>query len=715
MTSDGSIPPLSYLLHTSPPEAIYDGASSIINATCNSHPSLQHFCQSIEASLPDFLKNNRPNALFLTAKDDPNGALNFGYLDVIAFKRIESQYNVTYKKVSDVASFCLAIDKEKAKGNNIDLLIVKAHGSQESIALDQNNEFSIYSPLPQNSCLQNLSSKVTILLDSCSAGKGRESEKNFANYIALNAPRSARIFAATVSQNNFVLSQENPIEFKFRVLGFFQRDLTPGNITYEINAFNREEAINNFLRITNIGQNNTWKGINQEFLTANLSDSHLGLIPLKTEPTENSTQPQQYTIFSETVLDEIDTIVDRVIGYLGDKAFDATGVPAALNEFHDLENIISTIFESPLHAPLRIGEKLISSPSALLKAVLASPKQSFLNLNSLLGSPEFETTFAFLTSAYSVIALASSLIPLCQLTKKALKKPLKAPIILSKELIKAPYNNVLGVCHLAEGLVNRPFKTIECLGKGLLLSPMALFTSVKGLFGKSKRKKIKSKIKKLERLQAAEQRARERELREVNRLLPLCYEMAKQQWVIATNDPQEYVHSLVNDWDHALCSGQFVGPCSQFLQTIEIELKYCNFAEVVRLSPSVHRLTPVLPEYLVNGIVKYAQSNLKLAYEIDALESQTPGLQNVTNDLSGLTSELKEEVQLLEQAVQARVEPALSETSAKLETHIQTLTVQNEELRQNAHLITARLRNRMSPEKAASLMAKLAGSNRAFQ
>jgi hypothetical protein len=232
-TPDGSIAPITNFL-LFPLDSIGNLGKDMVLSACNSNSIMQRVCIQFQDFLPR--KSLKKRALVLTANFDHNNAFNLGFFgsSTPTFKKIESMYDVKYRRISDVFSFCKAIDEETFSAGPIDLLIIRAHGNQIRIRLDTDRTFTIYDQLPSSSCLNNLSSESTILIDSCSTGKGEENENNFANYISMNSPPRARVFSATDVATGFAISQEDPIEFQFyKVLSEV--------LTYKIDPENKEK------------------------------------------------------------------------------------------------------------------------------------------------------------------------------------------------------------------------------------------------------------------------------------------------------------------------------------------------------------------------------------------------------------------------------------------------------------------------------------------
>ncbi len=233
-----------------PMAALSKSTRKVAKAVCNIHPALGDFCETLEVHLLKGLTNQRGRALVLTASSDYNGALSneillsssegmkHSFHDIQTLKTLERFYDVTYKKVSDLNSFCQAIDQEAAQNGKPDVLLVRAHGEPLSMALDENRFLIVGDHLPVRSCLHNLSPHATIILHSCSTGEGREQYDNMANYFARNSPEGVRIFASTIPHNKLTILKSNPLEVRFENTYRKQTD-----ITYKIDENNKAEAL----------------------------------------------------------------------------------------------------------------------------------------------------------------------------------------------------------------------------------------------------------------------------------------------------------------------------------------------------------------------------------------------------------------------------------------------------------------------------------------
>lgn len=144
---------------------------------------------------------SNPNVLILGAVSDHNGALKLDKKNKYQFyKVLANAYNICYKYVTDKVHFCREIDEFAAK-RPINALIINAHGNQEGIQLLTdalgNEVGGIHTTdiFPERTCLKKLAPEATIVLHSCSTGKGMETSNNIANHIHNNAPPGTRVIA----------------------------------------------------------------------------------------------------------------------------------------------------------------------------------------------------------------------------------------------------------------------------------------------------------------------------------------------------------------------------------------------------------------------------------------------------------------------------------------------------------------------------------------
>lgn len=241
ITPDGSIESISRSILKGPLPTAMDLGRKMLSVICKSNPWIRQACQNV--GLQNILIRERALVLTGKASVDFNGAYclsMFKNLDkTLVFLELERNYDVAYQRVGDVKSFCRAIDEETARNGPIHLLILTAHGHQHGVQLDTDQTFTTLDPLPLDSCLQNLSSNTTIILNSCSTGRGRENADNFANYIKEHSPVDVRIFSSIEDTPGFIFSLNEQIEVKFRPSSGFRPGISniPGlesDITYKI-------------------------------------------------------------------------------------------------------------------------------------------------------------------------------------------------------------------------------------------------------------------------------------------------------------------------------------------------------------------------------------------------------------------------------------------------------------------------------------------------
>lgn len=194
-SADGSIELFTKILKWNPVDDIFKYAKNLI-----------------DPFLPE--KERTKRALILTANTDWNGGLSLHAFNdnIYTHRVIDRTYNVTYKRISDTLSLCKAIDDEASQNGPPHLLIIRAHGTQETMQLDEHSRLRIGDPLPTGSCLHNVHPEGTIILFSCSTGQGKDLEENIANYIADHAPAQAKILASTGILRHYVINKDNPAD-----------------------------------------------------------------------------------------------------------------------------------------------------------------------------------------------------------------------------------------------------------------------------------------------------------------------------------------------------------------------------------------------------------------------------------------------------------------------------------------------------------------------
>ncbi len=238
LLDDGSIKPYSrYLLTTASP-TLWDVLAQLGKKLMGSPREVE-----------------KKRALVLTANVDNNQYFTlslFGYeKKTETFHRLERDYKMNYRKVSDITTFCKAIDKETDRGGPIDLLIIRAHGTRNSMALDEHRELRVGDRLPAHSCLRRLAPKATIILEACETGRNKEQGNNLANYLIRYTPPGTRIISPTEVVTRLVVVRNVPIEVRFINESNHRSDLT-----YVIDERNREETVDS-----------SWKLISHDYIT----------------------------------------------------------------------------------------------------------------------------------------------------------------------------------------------------------------------------------------------------------------------------------------------------------------------------------------------------------------------------------------------------------------------------------------------------------------
>lgn len=185
-----------------------------------------------------------PYAWIVTAEEDHNCAFDpFNHENLLSLVRLHSVYNLCRSTIRNIKDLCFvwalaAREKMAAK-----LTIIQAHGGPNSALLSVDDHFkqSKISTLDESlgPCLQKLAPQSTLILDSCSTGKGKESNYNLANHIANQAPPGTRIFAPEEDATDLEISKIHPnLEIEAR---FINSNTNSINITYFIDSSNRKK------------------------------------------------------------------------------------------------------------------------------------------------------------------------------------------------------------------------------------------------------------------------------------------------------------------------------------------------------------------------------------------------------------------------------------------------------------------------------------------
>jgi len=315
-----------------------------------------------------------------------------------------------------------------------------------------------------------------------------------------------------------------------------------------------------------------------------------------------------------------------------DFAADLTGITPAVSRAKELKGLFFNILSQPENAPKLLVNQFLNEPEKIFQKIIAAPKEFIANSDLFLRDPNLAAALGIVSTAFTVVSLTNDIFPvLTKVSREALKNPLKAPIVITKELLKLTTSKIIGVFNLAQGLITNPFKTGEQVIKGLLKTPKQLCRNIKNLFGGGKRK-AKRKAKKRARLIAAanekiradneqQRKAVELQKQAVIAAFPPCYKAAQHQWMIEeTRNPIDYFSGLLADWKGAIKAKKFSDQFAPFIQRIERGLSRGQFGEVVLLSPLAHTSSPTPPPLVCYAIAHLAQATLVLACEIKGLE-----------------------------------------------------------------------------------------------
>lgn len=311
-----------------------------------------------------------------------------------------------------------------------------------------------------------------------------------------------------------------------------------------------------------------------------------------------------------------------------DIAADFAGVTGAVAQTKELKEVFVTILSNPENAPKILFNQLIKEPERILQKIISTPEEFITNGRAFLDDPTFAGALNTVGTIYAIIGLANDLLPrLDRITTAALKNPLNAPVVITKELSSLVTAKIVGVVKLTEGLLKNPGKTLELMAKGAVKSPEQLCKNVKNIFGggRSKRKRRKRRARQMEqlKLQAEQQiRAETAKLKqEIITALPACYTTARHQWMIPeTKTPETYFSNMMNDWRSAVSQKRYQGNCAEFIRTVHNKLLAGHFNFVSQLSPTAHTAQMSVPTIVAYAIIGVAKNTLILACEIKSLE-----------------------------------------------------------------------------------------------
>lgn len=564
-TTDGSIDPVSNFI-TKPGPVVYRLGQEMIVSACNAHPIMKTICDTMSLPISELNLQSSKTALALTAEWDNPGAFDLSLFDcpyhMRVYHQLEDVYNVTYKRVASVDEFCHAIDHETATNGPIDLLIIRAHGNQHGIKLSDHNHIRVGDLLPPHSCLQNLPQGVSVVVDSCSTGKGGQGERNFANYLASQCPKGTRIFSSTVNCHGFILSQVYPIEARFH-RDFQAKD----EYTYKIGC--DDDVCPHMLPKPDLWKE-TWT---DEF--HDLSSSR------------------------QTTVNVVETIMNA--------ADEVLGVSAGIGQVKELKSMLITMLDEPANSPKILFNQLVREPERMWHKLTTLSDEVYTNGKVLLEDPTLSSALGAVGAIYTMINLVNDILPIIDKVKTVVGKcPLKAPLVITKELTKLMVVKVVSLVRLGHGLITDPVNTAIQVVKGAIRAPERLCNNVKKLIGGGHKRRRRRRA-------LAHQQAYEQDIMSV---FPGCYAVAKHNWLIPEEmGPQEYLTAVLEDWK--MSDVQSLG---DFLRIISMNIGDGHFRYVHQLSPRAHMAELNIPMVVAYALVGLARETLVLSCGIVDLE-----------------------------------------------------------------------------------------------
>lgn len=567
----------------------------------------------------------KKQALILTANADHNGAFTLNPLNCrrLIYQRIERIYQTTFKKVSNVENLCKAIDLQAAKKESFNLLVIRAHGDQDCIQLDENVKFCVGDPLPDNSCFHHLPAKSVIILESCSTGKGRELEQNFANYISQHAPPDITIFSATRDINYFNISKIDPIEVRF--IDVYNPN---ENCTYVINGKKHE-----IVKIEDFTDDMFEDS--SEYMDS--SDLKLGL--------KNSDSIQGPEILVN--------IGQEVLGFVGKIA----GVDAAIEELQKVRDIVEVLVKNPEQGAIKVVAELLKAPEQKILNVLNQPKNILMNGEKFIGNPAGNYLGA-LAAVGGILTFLDSISWICEFGRN----PKKAAL----GVVKMPYSCIEGVVKLGISLIRHPEKAAIQLFKSIIKSPITTvkrFLLAVGLKRRKKRRKhtppqqVQMVISHEEQMRICKKYAHD---------LTKLYFLARSKWFI---DPyksiEEYHDDLISDWTPEvapLCDNNYFN----FPQFLAAKFEQEDFNSIRHYSPRAHPTETLAPPEVViafqealveNAKVEIASSVLKIAHQVHvtAINELNVEQERMLQNRQELSALLDNNEERIKQALQAKI------------------------------------------------------------
>lgn len=151
---------------------------------------------------------DRPQAIILSGGVDINGAIS---------RRSPPQKNLM-DQLARVYNFCRysfnslsSLVEQAGRMKDYDLMILHMHGHPESGELSEHAEVAITDYIPPE-LFRNLAADGTLLLYSCSTGRGRGRGYNLANHFANALPEGVRLIAPDQPVTFVTMTHFNPLE-----------------------------------------------------------------------------------------------------------------------------------------------------------------------------------------------------------------------------------------------------------------------------------------------------------------------------------------------------------------------------------------------------------------------------------------------------------------------------------------------------------------------
>lgn len=403
---------------------------------------------------------------------------------------------------------------------------------------------------------------------------------------------------------------------------------------------------------------------------------------------------------------DVDAAAQKLVDVVGD----ITGAAPLIDQGKAIKEVLITAFSSPENAPKLLVKQFIAEPEKMYQKIIDAPEKFLQDSKTFLNDPTLAGGLGILMTAVSLVSVANDILPiLTKVSADVFKNPLNAPITLSKELLNLTTQKIIGVYKLVEGLVTDPLKTIDGTLKGIIRSPKELVRNVKDLFGHGRRKAKRAKRRAKKQMQKALAVQKkfaeeiEKEKAQVLKILPTCFCLARQQWMISENlEPQDYLSNVIDDWKAAVSQGKYKGNCIGFIQMIYSKLKEGFFTEVYHLSPLAHASSPTPPLEFLNAISEYTKNNSQVAKHLKQLDEKCIKL---GSEIDLLEHAAEVDRQNTEALKQDRERAAL--TSAQLENQINTLSHLNQTLITDTPRLANLLASRISPEEKARLQNAL--------